>query len=793
MYRNFLDMLRYNLKIALRNILRNKGFSIINILGLTLGMTCSLIMLLMVYDVYKADTFHKNYDNLYIFQQDVVLESGTYQTDRCGGLIGPFLKENYPQIKEFARLGHTRNLLLAYFKDSTADVRPISLVEKQGIAVDSTFSKLFSFPMVSGNPEYAYQGKHFIVLTESLSRKIFKDENPIGKRIILNEEFDLEVTGIIEEVPKNSSLEFSYIVPFDIMSTMGYNLDGFGGTNFFTYFLLDGENSKEQINSSLNELLDAQDYDEQLELNRYISHIKEAYLFGESMNYIGLYIIFSIGIGILIIACINYINLSTAKSFERAKEIGVRKTGGATRIQLIGQFLVESFMISLVAIHLSILLVELILPVINRSFEADIRLNMTDPVLWLLIAIILFCTGFLSGLYPAFILSNIRPAVIMKEMHFSGNKGSRSRKILVVVQFAMTLFFIVSTLVLYKQFMYLQKADFGITRENIIYIPTRGMIWQKYEEIKQDLLKESSVLQVSTGSAIPTNVEMGDINWGKTDEEHNIIARIMWVGEGMDQILDMNLVHGRFYSKDSPAENEEGIIVNEEIIRILGYEDNPIGKKFRLWDMDKKIIGVIEDYEFIPIDIGGRALILPYGNIQKFVFIKVVPDFKSDQLVRLQNIFGKHNPDYPFTYSFLEDYEYPFFKSVNPLLHILFYLCGFGILISCLGLFGLAMYTTQRKTKEIGIRKAFGANVSTIIILLTKQYIRLVLLACIISLPIAILLMKGVLSFFTVKTGISTFFMILIVGSMISVSILTILYHSVVAARKNPINSLRYE
>jgi len=747
----------------------------------------------MVYDVYKTDTFHENYGNLYIFQQDVVLESGTYQTDRCGAAIGPFLKESYPQIKEFVRVGYTRNLLLAYLKDSTIDVRPISLVENQGIAVDSSFTKLFSFPMLKGNPAYAYNGNHFIVLTESLSNKLFKETNPIGKRIILNEEFHLEVTGIIEDVPKNSSMEFSYIVPFNIMSTFGYSLDGFGGTNFFTYFLLEGNDSKAQINISLNELLNAQNYDEQLELNRYLSHIKEAFLYGESMNYIGLYILFSIGIGILIIACINYINLSTAKSFERAKEIGVRKTGGASRKQLITQFMVESFMIALVAIHLSILMVELILPVINRSFDTDIRLNLTDPILWFLIVIILFSTGILSGLYPAFILSRIRPAIVMKDMHFSGHKGSRSRKILVVVQFAITLFFIVSTLVLYKQFMYLQKADFGISRENIIYIPTRGLIWQKYEEIKQDLLKESSVLQVSTGSAIPTNVEMGDINWGKTNEEHNIIARIMWVGEDMDHVLDLNLVHGRFYSKDTPAENKEGIIVNEEIIRILGYEDNPIGQKFRLWDMDKKIIGVVEDYKFIPIDIGGSALILPYENIQSFVFIKVVPDFKSDQLVRLKTVFEKHNPDYPFTYSFLEEYEYPFFKSVEPLLNILLYLCGFGILISCLGLFGLAMYTTQRKTKEIGIRKAFGASVSTIIFLLTRQYIKLVFWACLISLPLAVLLMNGVLSFFTVKTGINTFFLLLIVSSMITISILTILYHSIAAARKNPIKSLRYE
>ncbi len=785
-------MLRYNLKIALRNLIRHKGFSTINILGLSLGMTCSLIMLLMVYDVYRTDTFHENYNNLYIFQQDVELESGTYQTDRCGAAIGPFLKESYPQIKAFVRLGYTRNLLLAYFNDST-DIRPISLVEKQGVAVDSSFTDLFSFPMLEGNPEFAYKGNHFIVLTESLSKKLFKEEHPIGKRVILNEEFHLEVTGIIEDVPKNSSMEFSYIVPFNIMRTFGYSLDGFGGTNFFTYFLLDDEESKEQVNLSLNELLDAQHYDEQLELNRYISHVKEAFLFGESMNYIGLYILFSIGIGILIIACINYINLSTAKSFERAKEIGVRKTGGASRKQLIVQFMVESFMIALVAIHLSILLIELILPIINHSFDSDIRLNFSDPILWLLLLIILAFTGILSGLYPAFILSRIKPAIVMKDMQFSGHKGSRLRKILVVVQFAITLFFIVSTLVLYKQFMYLQKADFGITRDNIIYIPTRGMIWQKYDEIKQDLLNESTVLQVSTGSAIPTNVEMGDINWGKTDEEHNIIARIMWVGDDMDQVLDLNMVHGRFYSKDTPADNDEGIIVNEEIIRILGYEENPIGQKFRLWDMDKKIIGVVEDYKFMPIDIGGSAMIIPYESVQHFVFIKIIPNFKSDQLVRLKNIFEKHNPNYPFTYSFLEEYEYPYFKSVEPLLQILLYLCGFGILISCMGLFGLAMYTTQRKTKEIGIRKAFGASVYTIIFLLTKQYVRLVLWACIISLPLAVLLMKGVLNFFTVKTGINTYFLFLITGSMISISILTILYHSVMAARKNPINSLRYE
>ena len=789
-------MFIYNIKIGLRNILRNKGFSAINIMGLTLGMTCSLLMLLTVFDAYKADTFHKNYENLFLFQQDVLLESGYYKADRTGGAIGPFLIDNYPQIKKFVRTKYLNDLLLAYFKEDSKEKisRPISLVAQQGIAVDTTFLDVFTYPMLKGNNDFACKGNNFIILTESLCKKIFNNTDPIGKRIVLNEEYDLEVTGVINDVPKNSMLQFTYIVPLaGTMELLDYSLDSFGGTVYHTYFLLDNPDSRESINSTLDQLLDKQEYDEQLELKRYLTHVKEAYFYGESMNYIGLYIFLSIGIGILLIACINYINLTTAKSIERAKEIGIRKTGGANRRQLIEQFLGESLIISIIAVHLAILLVEMILPLYNQIFDTELSIDFTDPVFWIMIVSIIGFTGILSGLYPAFVLSNFQPAEIMKKRYSTGNKGNRLRKALVIIQFSLTLFFIVSTLVLYRQFEYLHTADLGITRNNVIYLPTRGMIWEKYPEIKQELLKESSVLHVSTGSEIPTNIEAGDINWGKENESQNMIARIMWVSEDMDKMLDFELVHGKFYSKNTPAENEDGIIVNEEIIRILEYEDDPIGKRFTLWDMDKSIIGVIKDYNFVPIDLGGRALILPYCNIEKFVFIKVIPDFNSNHLGRIQDIFEKHNPDYPFLYSYLEDYEYPFFKNVNPLLKTLLYLCGFGIFISCLGLFGLALYTTQKKTKEIGIRKAFGASISTIFFLLTKQYIKLVLIACVIAIPITVLLMKGVLSFFTIKIGISTLFLFLIVSGMVTVSVLTILYQSVYAARKDPINSLRYE
>lgn len=784
-------MFAYNFKIAIRNLVRNKGFNLINILGLTLGMACSLIMLLSVYESYKVDTFHENFDRLYLFQQDVALSSGTYTSDRCGGSIGAFLKDNYPQIEDFVRVGNTRETLLAYFDKDNEE--PYSTIEKQGIAVDSNFFSVFTFEMKHGNPQYACQGNNFIILTESLARKIFNEENPMGKRIIINEKYDLLVTGILHDVPSNSSLQFTFLVPFETMGQFGFPLEGFGGTNFYTYFILDNPGSKEYVNSSINDLLDKQHYDEQLKLHRYLTHIRKAFLYGEQMNYLGIYIFLAIGFGILLIACINYVNLTTAKSLERAKEIGIRKTGGASRGQLMGQFLGESIIVALISVHLAVLIVELALPIINASFNAHVSVDYSDPAIWIILVSVVFFSGFLSGLYPAFVLSNLRPAMILRDSILPGSKGNRLRKVLVVIQFSLTLFFIVTTLVLYKQFVYLRTADYGFERDDIIYVPTRGTIWEKYHDIKQELLQESSVLQVSSGSAIPNNVEQGEINWGKEDASHNIIARIMWASEDLDKTFNLELVDGKFYSAETPTENEEGVIVNQEIIRILGYEDDPIGKRFKLWDMDKKIIGVVKDYNFVPISLGGRALILPYAKVDKFFFIKIIPEFRADQLARIEGIFKKYNPNYPFLYTFLEDYEYPFLSSILPALKVLFYLCAFGIIISCLGLFGLALYTTQKKTKEIGIRKAFGASIMKIIVLLSKQYIKLVTLACTIAIPASVLAMKGVLSFFTVKTGISTTFILLIVVAMMLISVLTILYQSLQAARQNPIISLRYE
>jgi len=787
-------MVIYYIKIALRNILRNKGFTAINLIGLSLGIACSLFMLLAVYDFYKIDTFHENRKNIFLVQQTIRLESGNYTTDRVGGSTGPALKNAYPQIEAYVRLGKVDKSLLTYFgdeRDSTYN-HTVSIVQEEGIAVDANFFEVFTFKMIVGNPDYALQDNNFIVLTESLAEKIFRHENPLGKIIIFNDEKEFMVTGVMENLPVNSSLQFTYMIPFETMDWLGFDTEGYDQTNFLTYLLLNDPSAASIINGEINEFLDSK-YDELLEIDRFVTNIQRAYLFGESRNYVGLYVFLVIGIGILIIACINNINLTTAKSLERTKEIGIRKTGGANKIQLIGQFLGESMILSLLAVHLAILLLELTLPKINQLFESNLFIDFSDPVIWISLAGMVLITGIFSGFYPAFYLSSIKPAAIMQKFKSSGKKGNQLRKILVITQFALTLFFIISTVFLYRQFAYIQTADLGITKENIIYVHTWGEAWNKYPEIKQELLKEPGIEYVSTASDLPNMVQSGDIGWGKDQEENNMIARIMWSGEDLDKTVDLELVAGNFYAEDRPADKSEGIIVNEEIIKILDYENDPIGKPFRLWNMNKKIIGVVKNYTFQPINVGGKALIIPYKQTGKYIFLRVNPGFSSEQIARVKKIFNKFIPYYPLEYHYLDEFHYPFFEETDDIIHLLFYLCLFGIFISCMGLFGLALYTTQKKTKEIGIRKVMGASAPEIVFMLSKDFLKLIVLSCIIAIPLSVLMMKGILQFFTVKMNIDGSIIIFIFVVIILISFLTVVWQATSAARKDPVEALRYE
>jgi len=788
-------MFWYNIKIAIRNILKNKGFSFINIVGLSIGMACSLLILMMTHFMLITDRFHENYKNTFILQQKLVLSSGDYTSDRVGGSMGPSISESYPQVRQFSRYGRLGEMLISYKPDdiNAAYSNSSSFIEEEGIAADSNFFKVFSFEFLEGDPFSALKNDNYIILTETLAEKIFPDKDALGKMIYVNEDLGLIVTGILKDISDNSSIKFSYIAPFKVMDIIGFETEGYGYTNFFTYFVLDDPGSATVINSTLNEFLASKEEQVNMETDRFLTHIKKAYLFGEQKNFIGIMIFGIVGFGILIIACLNYINLSTAKSIERAREVGIRKTGGAGRWQLMWQFLGESLILSIIAVHFAVLLVELALPRISQMFQADLSIQYSSPAFWIIVTCIILVVGILAGSYPAFLLSSLRPSLILRDYHSSGSKGSGMRKILVVFQFALTTFFILCTFYLYKQLAYIDSADPGFNKENVIYIPSRGNLWNNYKDVRNDLLKETSINYVSSASSLPNFADRGVIEWGKEKDVENTVARIMITDYDFLETFEMEMAQGRFYSREHASDSIDGIVVNEEIIKMLNYKGDPIGQRFQIEGKDYNIIGVIKDFAFFPIDIGGKAFIMQLGETNEFIFLKVNESFNSTSLARIQAILKKHNPEYPFEYYQMSEYKNPIFETSEELVTTLYYFCGFGIFISCLGLFGLALFTVQRRTKEIGIRKVFGASVTRVIKLLSREFIKLVIIANVIAIPLAYLALKGILQFFMMKVSLDAIVFIIIAFIMVIIAFLTVLWQSLSTARKNPVTSLRYE
>lgn len=787
-------MFLYNLKIAFRNLIRQKRISLINIFGLAIGICCTILLFQMVYMSFNMDKFHKNYDNLFLLQQKINLSSGTYTSDRVGGAIGPTMAETYPQVQSYSRLGHLGEMLLAYYPEGKDNPSlPISFVENGGAAVDSTFFDVFSFEFLSGGPAKGINQTNFIYLTETLASKFFINADPIGKTIYFQEGLALTVAGVLKDIPNSSSIQFGYLVPFEVEKMIGMPIDGFGGTNFLTYFVLNDPASAKVINAEINTFLDSKSDDKILEVDRFLSHIHQSYLYGESKNAWVIIIFGIIGISILLVAVINYVNLSTAKSIDRAREVGIRKTGGASRWQLIRQFLAESILTTLLAMNFAILMVELILPYFNNKFETQLHIPYDTLSFWIYVSSLVLIVGFLAGFYPAFMLSSYKPTLVLKNFTGGKSRGATLRKILVISQFSITLFFIVCTIFLFKQISYVDTADLGIDKENVIYIPTRGKLWDKFDELKNDILNESSVNYVTTASELPNNVNHGEIEWGKEKGSQNTIARIMWCGDDAFETFGLELTQGRYYSNTVKSDLEEGIIVNEEALKLLDYQGDPIGQRFYLWGNERTIIGVVKDFTFFPIDIGGKAIVLLYQNINQFIFIKTTDGFNATSLVRLEKIIKKYNPDYPFEYYALSEFKNPSFKSSGPLIAILLYISLFGIFISCLGMFGLALFTVEKRTKEIGIRKVFGASIAGITLLLSQGFIKLVLIANLIALPLAFLALRGILGFFVVKVNLSLYVFIGTGLLTLLLALLTVFGQSIHVARKNPVNSLRYE
>lgn len=785
-------MFRKNLIIALRNIWRNKTISMINIAGLTLGLSLSITIWIWIRFELSFDRFHANRNELFLLEQTLEISDRAYKTARCGSAQANALGSKFPEIRNVLRIGPPLELLLSPVSEAEHPVKEKKkFIETRILAADSTFFEMLTFPLLAGVPETVLDNPYSIVLTRPMAEKYFGSADPMGKTIRISDSYNFTVTGVAQEAPENSSIKFDFVVPIGFMELLGWDMNSYEGTNFSTFVLLQNNASYQELNTKIPDYLNAL-HTSELDPHQFLTPLSRIHLYGEELRYVGVYLNSIIAVMILLIACINFVNLSTARSLSRAREVGIKKVSGATRGQLIRQFLGESMVITVIAVNLALLLVEKILPASGKLLQANLLIQYDDMGFIGGVMLLTVITGLLAGSYPAFVLSSFKPATILRSKLIPGTKGGTSRKVLVVVQYTFSILFIICTMIMIRQYDKMINANPGFNRENILYFKLRDNAHKTYEILKEDLFGNPSVVSVTTASDLPSNVLRGDIEWGDPTRKKNVIARILWCGYDFPGTLGMKMQEGRFYSPEYATDSTDAIVVNEEVVNIMGWDD-PIGQRFMLFDHEYTVIGVVGNIVFFPFNIGGTALIMPFGRSNNYVFVHLQDGWSGKDIEDIRSRFEKYNPAYPFEYYFLKDYKHDMLKLAHESKKVLIFFSFLGIFVSSLGLLGLAMFVAEQKRKEICIRKAFGSGTWQVGRLFITRFTNLVLLANLIAIPLAYLLMNRVLQFFTLRTELSWWIFLSSALLSIAFSILTVTWQLLKVTGSNPANYLRYE
>ncbi|MCP4631621.1 MAG: FtsX-like permease family protein [candidate division Zixibacteria bacterium] len=784
------------IKIALRNITRNKIFSLINIAGLAVGMAVCILILLWVQDELSFDRFHKNSGQLYRVVMDLQYPTGHLKISSTAVPLGPGLVEGYPEIEGFVRVDMDRNASIKYGEKN------ISI--KNLVFADPSIFELFSFPLLHGNPDKVLAEKSAAVITQDLSIRCFGNGDPIGEVISINEE-DFIVMGVLENIPHNSHLQFDCLLPFHAkVDLSGPAINNWGQCSYYTYVLLSPNASFTELNQKISDFR--------------IKHLPSSigtlslqpitgiHLYNDYEDWLGgqgdikyVYMFSALALLILIIACANFTNLSTAHAGIRAKEIGVRKVIGGRRTDLIKQFLGESIIISFISLVVALVLVEAFLPLFNywssKSLEID-YFNNTDIIIGL-ISITLF-TGIISGSYPAIYLSSLRPEKILKGVGLTGLKSSTFRKILVVVQFSLSILLIFSTIMIHKQLKYISNAELGFNKDCLLYMQVDKELMDKSEAFKDKLNQNSNIIGVSEGfPPISPNFATHIVDWEGKEEDTEVEMHGLLVSYDYVELLNMEVIMGRSFSRDHPSDQDNAYIINESAAGLMGLE-SPIGKRFAIWGNDGTIIGIVKDFHCGSLREKINPIILTMNQSAhpprcRYICIRIKSENISNTIGYIGDGWKDIFPGIPFKYNFLDETIDNFYKVEMRIEKLFISFTFLAVFLSCLGLFGLASFMTEQRTKEICIRKILGAPVSDIIIMLTKEYSKWVLLANVIAWPIAYYFINKWLQNFAYHADIS-FWIFVISGTLaLGMAIITVSFQAIKAAVANPVESLRYE
>ncbi len=785
-------MFKNYLKVAFRSFLRKKGFTFINVFGLAVGMACCIILFLYVQYESSFDKFHDKVDQIYrIISQDED-DGGVDRFAMTPAPLAPALLQDFPEVEKAVRFA-AESLEVTH--------RGLRFYERVFFA-DSEVFDMFDFPLIKGDPQTALNDPYALLISERMADKYFQGEEPVGKSLILDGDRTYNVVGIFKDIPPNSHLQFDLLGSFQHFHLR--HQANWGVSNYFTYVLLSENSDVDAFQAKIPGFIDKYRGKEVREKYRLIylfqplskihmySHWRGELEPGTRVS--SLYIFSAVGLFLLLLACFNYINMSLAKSTNRGIEVGIRKVIGANRGQLTIQFLIESSLVTLLSLPLTILLTELILPLFNSLSGKHLAVNYSrNLTLLLFVAGIVFFTGLVSGLYPSLFLSAFQPIKILKGMFKDSFNVSRFRKSLVVLQFTISTVFIVCTFIIVSQLRFIHTKELGLDREYVVMIPIHEQeILHRYETAKNEFLKGNSVVSVSATTFYPGQTWRQ--NFWKEGQPEDTYPHIRWISVDHDFIKTMGieLKEGRDFSLDFASDVNKAYILNETAVRELGW-NSPLGKAFEIIERGK-IIGVVKDFHFLSLhsEIEPVVLVLYPEGFNQFA-VRIRSENIPEALSFLEETWNSLAVEQAFEYRFLDQEFDALYKSEMRLEKIFTWVSILSVLIACLGLFGLASYAVERRTKEIGIRKVLGASSSRLIWLLSREFTLWVLLANVFAWPVAYFIMQQWLKNFAYRVPLGLWIFFFSGFLSLVIAVLTVFIQSYKAAISDPVNTLRYE
>ena len=786
-----MTMLRSYLKVALRNLVRQKGYSFINILGLTIGMTCFILIGLWVQDELSFDRFHQKKDRIFRILNKVqsgnLVPSPTYA-------LAPALKSLHPEVEEFSRVWFWHSSLVKYGDKS--------FEEDRIYMADPGFFRMFSFPFINGDPETALMDKNSIVLTQDAAFRYFGTEDPIGKVLFLAQDrADFKVSGVIDNIPPNSHMQFDFMIRVEFLGE-----DRLARWEEWTgpsYILLRPGASLTDFTAKIADIY-KENVNPEATYFPVLQPLTKVHLYelGTPGSIKKVYAFSIIAVFLLIMACINFMNLTTALSARRAKEVGMRKVIGAVRSQITRQFLGEALVVAFFSLFLALVLAEGLLPQFNlftgksMTLLSTANLSLILPLLITTIGI-----GLLAGSYPAIFLSSYQPVHTLKNQQKFGNRGSGIRKMLIVFQFAISVGLITCTLIVSKQLRYIQNRDLGLKREHVVILGNNPEMMMRFESFKDRLQARSGIKSVTSAAQGPTWIgENISINWESNPTDDRLPVDYTVVDYDFFKTFDMEITRGRSFSPEFPTDMKEACIISELAAQRMGLE-NPIGTSIYMahpaWKepfRKARVIGVVKDFHARTLHTAIRPFVFRmFRPWHQYIFVKIDGARIPEALKEIENTFKTTVPGYPYRFIFYDEAYNRQYLSELQLGRLFNVFSLLSIFISCLGLFGLAAYTAEQKTKEIGIRKVLGASVPGIVTLTAKEFIKWIAVAHLIAWPAAYFLMNQWLKDFAYRVNIGVLVFGLSAGLTIIIALITVSYHAFKAALADPVDSLRYE